>query len=69
MGEDQDRTSRRELEDYITRYGHRRLCFGSDYPFGHPAQELAKVLSLNLPQDQQQAVLADNFRHVCSLEE
>jgi uncharacterized protein len=57
--------SRREIEDYISRYGHQRLCFGSDYPFGHPSHELAKILRLNLPRDQQQAVLADNFRHVC----
>jgi hypothetical protein len=61
--------SRQEMEDYLGRYGHHRLCFGSDYPFGHPAHELAKVLSLNLPEDQQQAVLADNFRRVCGLKE
>jgi hypothetical protein len=61
--------SRRELEDYISRYGHQRLFFGSDHPFGHPAHELAKVRSLNLPQDLQQAVLADNFRRVCRLGE
>jgi hypothetical protein len=59
--------SRREIEDYISRYGAKRLFFGSDYPFGHPSHELTKVLSLNLPQDQQQAILADNFRRVCGL--
>ncbi len=61
--------TRREMEDYLSRYGHRRLCFGSDHPFGHPARELAKVLSLKLPQDQQQAILGDNFRRVCRLGE
>lgn len=59
--------SRREMEDYLSRYGAERLCFGSDYPFGHPAQELAKVNSLNLPDDQRQAVLGENFRRVCGL--
>ncbi|MDI6853676.1 MAG: amidohydrolase family protein [Deltaproteobacteria bacterium] len=61
--------SRREIEDYLGRYGSGRLFFGSDYPFGHPAHELAKVTSLNLPSEQLQAVLADNFRRVCRLGE
>ncbi|MGQ9689258.1 MAG: amidohydrolase family protein [Desulfobaccales bacterium] len=56
-----------ELEDYLGRYGHRRLLFGSDYPFGHPAYELAKVRRLNLSPEQAQAVLGDNFRRVCRL--
>lgn len=60
---------RREIEDYISRQGVERLCFGSDYPFGHPARELAKVLGLNLPPEQRQAVLGDNFRRVCRLGE
>jgi predicted TIM-barrel fold metal-dependent hydrolase len=59
--------SRREMEDYLGRYGTARLFFGSDYPFGHPAHELAKVTGLNLPQDQEQAVLGGNFRRVCRL--
>ncbi len=61
--------SRREIEDYLSRYGPERLCFGSDYPFGHPGRELAKVLNLGLPEAQMQAVLAGNFRRVCRLDE
>lgn len=61
--------SRREMEDYLGRYGSARLFFGSDYPFGRPAHELAKVKSLNLPQEQQHAVLAENFRRICRLGE
>jgi predicted TIM-barrel fold metal-dependent hydrolase len=61
--------SRREIEDYLGRHGTDRLFFGSDYPFGHPAHELAKVLSLNLAEGQMQAILADNFRRVCGLAE
>lgn len=57
--------SRHEIEDYLGRYGHGRLCFGSDYPFGHPGRELAKVLELNLPEGQLQAILGENFRRLC----
>jgi uncharacterized protein len=60
--------SRWEIEDYLSRYGPERLCFGSDYPFGHPSHELAKVLSLDLPENRLQAVLRDNFRRVCRLD-
>jgi len=56
-----------EIEDYLGRYGHTRLIFGSDYPFGSPGYELAKVQGLNLPGEQARAVLGDNFRRVCRL--
>lgn len=56
-----------DLEDYLGRYGHRRLMFGSDYPFSSPAHELAKVLRLNLPHHQAQDVLGDNFHRLCRL--
>ncbi len=57
--------SRWEIEDYLGRYGPARLLFGSDYPFGHPSYELAKVLSLNLPEADRQAILGSNFRRLC----
>jgi len=56
-----------EIRDYIERFGTRRLLFGSDYPFGSPAAELNKILSLNLPEAQVRAVLGDNFRELCGL--
>jgi len=59
----------REIEDYLGRYGHTRLMFGSDYPFSYPGYELEKVLRLNLPREQAQAVLGDNFRRLCHLSE
>ena len=58
----------REIKAYIWRYGTERLIFGSDHPFGSPATELNQILSLNLPEGQTQAILADNFRRVCGLE-
>ncbi|MEW6388223.1 MAG: amidohydrolase family protein [Thermodesulfobacteriota bacterium] len=57
-----------EIEDYLSRYGSHRLFFGSDYPFGHPATELRKVLNLKLPSDQTQNLLADNFRRLCRVD-
>jgi uncharacterized protein len=57
-----------EIEDYLGRYGHTRLFYGSDHPFGDPAREVDKVLGLKLPREQTQAILGDNFRRVCRLE-
>jgi hypothetical protein len=56
-----------EIKDFIRRFGAHRLLFGSDYPFGHPAAELDKILTLNLPAVQTQAILGDNFRRLCGL--
>jgi predicted TIM-barrel fold metal-dependent hydrolase len=56
-----------EIKDFIRRFGTGRLIFGSDYPFGSPASELNKILSLNLPEDQTRAILGDNFRKLCRL--
>jgi predicted TIM-barrel fold metal-dependent hydrolase len=58
-----------EIEDYLSRHGSERLMFGSDYPFSYPQTELNKILSLNLPEEDTQAVLADNFRRLCRLGE
>jgi hypothetical protein len=56
-----------EIKDYLRRFGSERLLFGSDYPFGHPASELAKILSLNLPEEDARAILGDNFRRLCKI--
>lgn len=56
-----------EIKDFIRRFGTGRLMFGSDYPFGSPASELDKIMSLNLPDDQTRAILGDNFRRLCYL--
>jgi hypothetical protein len=56
-----------EIKDFIRRYGSDRLIFGSDYPFSQPQTELDKILGLNLPEAQTQAILGDNFRRLCRL--
>ncbi len=53
-----------EMREYISRYGHRRLMFGSDFPFGSPSAELSKVRSLGLDADVEAAVLGGNFRRL-----
>ncbi len=50
-----------EMRAYISRYGHRRLMFGSDFPFGSPSAELRKVRSLGLDPAVEAAVLGGNF--------
>lgn len=57
----------REIEDFLGRYGPGRLLFGSDYPFSQPRTELAKILKLNLPEAQAQAILGENFRRLCGV--
>ena len=53
--------SRHEIDEYIRRYGHLRLLFGSDFPFGTPSDELRKVRSLGLGPEAEAAVLGGNF--------
>ncbi|MBW1916529.1 MAG: amidohydrolase family protein [Deltaproteobacteria bacterium] len=50
-----------DLRSYLDRHGSERLFFGSDYPFGHPAYERDKILSLGLPREETQAIFADNW--------
>jgi predicted TIM-barrel fold metal-dependent hydrolase len=49
------------LMDAVRRAGSRKLIFGSDGPWIHPAVELAKVRELRLPPRDEQRVLSDNL--------
>lgn len=53
-----------EIEDYLSRYGSARLCFGSDYPFGDPGTQLARLRRLGLPAEVERGLLGDNFRRL-----
>ena len=53
--------SQDEILEYLQCYGHRRLLFGSDFPFGSPSVELRKVRSLELAPEVEAAVLEGNF--------
>ncbi len=56
--------SREEIRAYIRRYGHSRLLFGSDFPFGSPGAELSKVRGLGLDPEAEAAILGGNFRRL-----
>lgn len=38
--------SRGEISDFARNFGHERMLFGSDYPFGIPAHEKRKVVDV-----------------------
>jgi predicted TIM-barrel fold metal-dependent hydrolase len=59
--------SRDEIREYLRRYGHRRLLFGSDFPFGSPSAELRKVRRLGLDPAAEAAVLGGNFSRLQGL--
>jgi predicted TIM-barrel fold metal-dependent hydrolase len=47
---------------YITAYGHERLFFGSDFPFGSPVREFAKIRQLPVSGDVKTALMGENIR-------
>jgi len=55
-----------EIKDYVASYGHERIMFGSDFPFGNPVFELNKVLSLNLTDEQRAAITGLNAAKLLS---
>ncbi len=55
-----------DIRDYISRYGHDRIMFGSDFPFGNPAAELDKISRLNLTGEQRVAVCGQNAARLLS---
>jgi len=49
------------LEQAVLRAGARKILFGTDGPWLHPAVELAKVRALNLPPNEERAILGGNL--------
>lgn len=52
------------IEDYVSRYGHERILFGSDFPFGDPVRELQRILRLKLTGAQREAIVGRNVAHL-----
>jgi predicted TIM-barrel fold metal-dependent hydrolase len=52
------------IHDYLERYGHRRIMFGSDFPFSDPRKELEKVMSLDVSPSVRWAILGGNARRL-----
>ncbi|HGY11173.1 MAG TPA: metal-dependent hydrolase [Desulfobacterales bacterium] len=55
-----------EISDYIERYGHERIMFGSDFPFGDPESELIKIQKMNLKQHIKEAITGKNIMRLLS---
>lgn len=49
------------LEQAVARAGAKKILFGSDGPWLHPAVELAKIQALQLPPSQEALILGRNF--------
>jgi hypothetical protein len=58
--------SRDHILDFIERYGHEKLLFGSDFPFGSPKQELQKILELPIPEGKVKAIVGKNLERLFS---
>lgn len=55
-----------EITHYINRYGHERVLFGSDFPFGDPGYELRKIRRLKLSATEEEAITSGNIKHLLS---
>jgi predicted TIM-barrel fold metal-dependent hydrolase len=53
-----------EMDIFLKRYGSNRLLFGSDFPFGYPGSELAKVQRLKLREEDYEKVVSTNILHL-----
>ncbi|MGD2269482.1 MAG: amidohydrolase family protein [Desulfobacterales bacterium] len=58
--------SSHEIMDYIVNYGHERLLFGSDFPFGDPRSELLKIQRLRIPPEIKEAIMGSNLKCLLS---
>ncbi len=54
--------SQYDITDYINKYGCNRMLFGSDFPFGNPQSELAKILNLKIPEEKKEMILGLNLK-------
>lgn len=48
--------------EYVRSYGHEKLFFGSDFPFGDPGRELEKIRRLPLSEETRAAITGGNIR-------
>jgi hypothetical protein len=53
-----------EITDYIQTYGHERMIFGSDFPFGDPKEELFKIQRLQISEEKKRAILGLNVKRL-----
>ncbi|UCF84512.1 MAG: amidohydrolase family protein, partial [Desulfobacteraceae bacterium] len=53
-----------EITDYIEKYGHKRIMFGSDFPFGDPKGELLKIQRLQISAEEKYSLLGLNVKRL-----
>jgi predicted TIM-barrel fold metal-dependent hydrolase len=58
--------SKYDIMDYIENFGHERLLFGSDFPFGDPVAELHTVERLPISVTMKEAILGLNVERLLS---
>jgi uncharacterized protein len=56
----------RVIAEYVKDYGHTRIMYGSDFPFGNPVQEYRKITALELSVGEKEAILIGNIRALLS---
>jgi hypothetical protein len=56
----------RVIADYVKHYGHTRIMYGSDFPFGDPVREYRKIMALDLNAGEKEAILRGNIQAVLS---
>ncbi len=52
------------IDDFISRYGHEKLLFGSDFPFGHSVLELSNVLNLKVSEEVKESIVSSNINRL-----
>ena len=57
-------SSSRDIKDYIENFGHDRILFGSDFPFGDPNEELCKILDLSISVEKKEMILGLNLKRL-----
>ena len=47
-------------------YGHTRIMYGSDFPFGDPVEEYRKIVEMELAEAEKEAILMGNIQALLS---
>ena len=54
--------SAEEAKALVSKFGAEKLFFGTDFPMWKHTEELERFMNLNLTNEENKAILADNFK-------
>lgn len=54
------------IAEYVEHYGHTRIMYGSDFPFGDPVEEYRKIVEMELAEAEKEAILMGNIQALLS---